>query len=203
MKIDTLPIGLYEENIYILHDNGHVAIIDPGRYPKEIEKCIAKDETVDAVLLTHGHEDHVGAADDIAEYYDCPIYLHSGDHGMVDPAHKPNPYESVLYSKPKDLPEGIIHLGNFKFTVYHTPGHTKGSVLIQYKNVIFSGDTLFAASIGRTDLPGGDDEEMISSLQYILTLPKDFAVYPGHGPSTTIGNEIRVNPYLIYFTRDE
>ena len=85
MKIDTLPIGLYGENSFILHDNGHVLFIDPGRYAQELSRHVTADETVDAILLTHGHEDHTQAVDDLYDIYKCPVYLHEGDYDMVDP----------------------------------------------------------------------------------------------------------------------
>ena len=93
-------------------------------------------------------------------------------------------------------------IGAFPLTIYYTPGHTKGSVLIQYRNRLFSGDTLFAGSIGRTDLWGGNDAEMMSSLKRIKELPNDLWVYPGHGEATTIGQEKKTNPYLYYLKTD-
>ncbi len=197
MKLDILPIGLYEENIYILHDHKHVLIIDPGRYPKEIAGYIGADETVDAILLTHGHEDHTGAADDLAEKYGCDVYLHPDDEFLVRPDKRgmAGPFAAPVYTPTRPL-EGRMKIGSFDLTVHHTPGHTAGSVCIQYKANLFSGDTLFAGSIGRTDLYSGDDTAMMGSLAYLKTLPADLRVYPGHGPSTTIQRELMYNPYL-------
>lgn len=198
MKIDILPIGLYEENIYVLHDNSHVLIIDPGRYPKEIAKCVKDNETVDGVILTHGHEDHAGAADDIAEMFHCGIWLHNDDRILVsEEGADYGAYGGRVYAQTNHL-EGDMQIGIFKLTVYHTPGHTAGSVCIKYRNVLFSGDTLFASSIGRTDLFSGNDEQMIETIRFLKTLPKDLKVYPGHGPATTIGQELLTNPYLVY-----
>ncbi len=199
MKIDTLPIGLYQENIYILHDHSHVLIIDPGRYAKEIASHIRDDETVDGIILTHGHEDHTGAADDLAEMYDCGVWLHDADRQLVSPdaVNAFGSYAGLVYAKTNHL-EGDMEIGTFKVTVYHTPGHTSGSVCIRYRNVLFSGDTLFASSVGRTDLFSGNDEEMVETIRFLKTLPRDLKVYPGHGPATTIAQELRVNPYLVY-----
>ena len=93
--------------------------------------------------------------------------------------------------------QGEIQVGIFPLTVYHTPGHTAGSVCVRYRGLLFSGDTLFAGSIGRTDLYSGDDAQMNSSLQFLLTLPNDLKVLPGHGPATTIGRERQMNPFLV------
>lgn len=197
MKIDTLPIGMFQENIYILHDNDHVLIIDPGKHADVISRCISSKETVDAVLLTHGHSDHTGAADDTAELYQCPVYIHPDDRIMIDPSGRTvRSFEEPVYSATADLMPGKNRIGSFDLEILHTPGHTKGSVMIRYRNVLFSGDTLFAGSIGRTDLFGGDEDEMTESIRMILNLPNDLKVLPGHGPASTIGMEKKVNPYL-------
>ncbi|MBO7702961.1 MAG: MBL fold metallo-hydrolase [Solobacterium sp.] len=202
MKIETLPIGLYGENSYVLHDEGHVLFIDPGRFAKELAAHVKEGETVDAILLTHGHEDHTQAVDDLYEIFHCPVYLHEGDFEMVDPKSGKSSYAVPLYSPLTPLNEGEITIGAFPLTIYHTPGHSKGSVLIRYRNRIFAGDTLFAGSIGRTDLFGGDDQEMIASLKRIREFPDDLWVYPGHGDATTIGQEKQTNPYLVYLRMD-
>jgi len=194
MKLDVLPIGLYQENIYILHDNNHVLIVDPGRYYKEIMKCIDDKEIVDGILLTHGHDDHTQATDDLYDVYHCPIYLHENDLVLVD-KNANHGYDAPIYS-PINSYEPHMTVGNFKLDIYHTPGHTSGSVCIRYRNLLFSGDTLFMSSIGRTDLYSGNEEEMMNSLRFLITLPHDLKVLPGHGPSTTIGQEIRCNPFL-------
>ena len=199
MKIETLPIGLYGENSYILHDNGHVLFIDPGRFADELAAHVGADETVDGILLTHGHEDHTGAADDLHDRYHCPVYLHAGDFDMVDPKFGKTGFAAPLYAPLSELKEGELKAGIFDLKIMETPGHSRGSVLIQYRNRIFSGDTLFAGSIGRTDLYGGNDQEMMETLKRIRdTLSDDLLVYPGHGLSTTIGQEKKTNPFLYY-----
>lgn len=202
MKINVLPIGLYGENIYVLHDHNHVLVIDPGAYAGEIKKCISPDETVDAVILTHGHEDHTGACDDFLDLYPVPVYIHPNDRQLIDPEHPTGSgYDGAVYHKTSDLKEGSMKIGTFDVTVYHTPGHTAGSTCIQYRNILFSGDTLFAGSIGRTDLFSGDEAEIMRSLKQLAQLPKDLRVLPGHGPETTIGHELKTNPFLL-ITRD-
>ncbi len=202
MKIDTLPIGLYGENSFLLHDKGHVLFIDPGRFAKELIRHVEDGEIVDAVILTHGHEDHTGAVDDLYDVYHCPVYLHSGDFEMVEPSHGKTSYASPVYAPLTELTDGAVRIGVFDLTIYHTPGHSPGSVLIGYRNRLFTGDTLFAGSIGRTDLWGGNDQEMMESLKRIMTLPNDLWVYPGHGEATTIGQEKKMNPYLYYLKTD-
>ena len=201
MKVDVLPIGLYQENIYILHDKGHVLVIDPGRYASEIRKCIGSDEKVDGIILTHGHDDHTGAADDLAELYGCPVYLHPDDRILVDPHTAKYGYDGPVYSEITDLCEGQMTAGIFPLTVYHTPGHTAGSVCVRYRNILFSGDTLFAGSIGRTDLYSGDESQMEESLLRLMKLPADLRVLPGHGPASTIGRECQMNPFLVSVSR--
>ncbi|MBQ3459248.1 MAG: MBL fold metallo-hydrolase [Solobacterium sp.] len=198
MKLDILPIGQYEENVYVLHDKGHVLIIDPGRSAKTIASVIAPDETVDAVILTHGHADHTQAADDISEMYHCPVYMNREDYILVDPSFAgKHGFDGPVYSEILDL-QAVMKIGVFDLQIHYTPGHTAGSVCVQYKNLLFSGDTLFAGSIGRTDLYSGDETQMAQSLEYLKKLPHDLKVLPGHGPSSTIGTEIKRNPFMIY-----
>lgn len=197
MKIDILPIGMYGENSYVLHDKKEVLLIDPGAYPKEILKHIGRDEKADAIVLTHGHEDHTGAVDDIVDELHCPVYLHPDDFLLVshDNGRDVRAFARPIYSDLLPLGE-TLDTGIFHLKIYHTPGHTPGSVCIQYRDVLFSGDTLFAGSVGRTDLYGGSEMEMIASLRFLRTLPGYLKVYPGHGPSTTINEEDRNNPFM-------
>lgn len=198
MKLDILPIGLYEENTYILHEANHVLLIDPGCSIKQIKKFIAKDEVVDGIVLTHGHEDHTNAVDDVADEYGCKVYMHPGDFMLTDAklGVKKRGYEAPVFHEIIPLTEGKMIVGKFPLEIICTPGHTAGSVLVRYKQNLFTGDTLFAGSIGRTDLFTGDENAMMHSLMIIKGLPKDLIVYPGHGPSSTIARECKRNYYL-------
>ena len=198
MKVDCLPIGLYEENSYVLHDKDHVLFIDPGRYAERIAKCVSPKETVDGIILTHGHEDHTAAADDLADLFGCDVYMSFEDSYLTDPKHNlRGGYGAPVYHEIKDL-RGTMEIGSFKVEVIATPGHTSGSVCVRYRSVLFTGDTLFCGSIGRTDLYSGNEEEMIDSLRLLAKLPGDLKIYPGHGPDSTIAQEKMFNPYLAY-----
>ena len=196
MKIDVLPIGMYQENVYILHESDHVLIVDPGASYKEIVKSISPKEKVDAILLTHGHEDHTCAVDDLVDVYHCDVYMHEEDFPLVDSKSKIRlPYSEPIYAPLHKL-EQDMHIGIFDLKVYHTPGHTAGSCCIQYRNILFAGDTLFAGSCGRTDLYSGDEDQMLESLRFLATLPHDLIVLPGHGPRTTIKQELVSNYFM-------
>lgn len=200
MRLDILPIGQFEENSYVLHDNGHVLFIDPGRYYKKIMECVGKDEVVDGIVLTHGHSDHTGAVDDLCDVYNCPVYMDYHDLPLVLPSNAGHyGYSAPVYASIHDLNEKQVKIGTFSLEIHHTPGHTDGSICIRYKNILFTGDTLFASSCGRTDLYSGSDEKMRLTLEYLKTLPHDLQIYPGHGPASTIGMEVRNNPYMISY----
>lgn len=198
MKLDTLPIGLYGENIYVLHENGHVLIIDPGKNAKEIAQCISKDEIVDGIILTHGHEDHTQATDDLVDIYSCDVYMDLVDYDLVDPKYAgSHGFDAPVYTPVKPLQKDM-QIGSFHVEVTKTPGHTKGSCVIRYRNLLFTGDTLFAGSIGRTDLYGGNEAEMMQSLTKFMDMAHDLIVLPGHGPRSTIKQELATNMYLQY-----
>jgi glyoxylase-like metal-dependent hydrolase (beta-lactamase superfamily II) len=200
MNLDILPIGLYGENSYVLHDKDHVLFIDPGRYAEKIASCVDKNETVDAIVLTHGHEDHTGAVDDLVDKYHCPVYMSAKDVPLVDPkCATDRGYSAPVYAKILPLSEKL-QAGQFKLTVYETPGHTAGSVCIQYRNLLFTGDTLFAGDIGRTDLYSGSPKDMMQSMQVFKALPHDLQIYPGHGPASSISQELKSNLYLQHGT---
>ena len=194
MKVVTLPLGALQTNTYLVYREGcsSCLVIDPADRADAILSASGDlGMTIEAILLTHGHFDHVGAVKDLAAETDCRVFL--------------NPLECTL---PPQLTAGNLtytdayrggeklQLAGLDFSVLHTPGHTPGSVCLLFEDAIFSGDTLFQRSCGRTDFPGGDSALMKKSLQMLRSLPKDYTVYPGHGQATTLEQERKYNPYF-------
>ena len=201
-KIDVLPLGAYQTNCYIVWagDSKSCAVIDPGYDPQVILSRL--DElglTLDAILLTHGHFDHVGAVEALVKVTGCRVWMKEADYTQ----HK-NPMNDYLYPiHDADFcnfyfcEEGeIISAGGLKFSVMDTPGHTWGSVCYLCEDAMFCGDTLFAGSCGRTDLAGGDRVVMMNTLERLSELEKDYRIFPGHGESSTLRHEQQTNPYM-------
>ncbi|HEY1768189.1 MAG TPA: MBL fold metallo-hydrolase [Terracidiphilus sp.] len=208
MILETFPVGLLQCNCTILGDEeAHEAIvIDPGDEIGRIERrLIDLGLQLKQILVTHGHIDHIGGALKLKRLTGAPIFLNESDLpllkmmasqaawvGMATPETAP-PDES--------LTDGLsVGLARYPAQVLHTPGHTQGSVCLHFAplNLLVAGDTLFAGSIGRTDLPGGDFPQIIDSIHSkLLVLPDAIQVIPGHGPATTIGQERQMNPFLV------
>ncbi len=198
MKVKRLQVGVYAANCYIVmdEDTKEAAIIDPGGDADEIIE--AADEIgadVKFVLLTHGHMDHTGAASEVAEHYGAKLAINEKD-ARVSPAD----FLQGKFSREADisLKDGVIlTLGNSEMKCIETPGHTSGGVSFHIDSMLFTGDTLFSGSIGRTDLGGGDLSTIISSIrEKLMTLNDDTIVFPGHGPQTTVKRERLSNPFL-------
>ena len=190
LKIHTLTLGLYQVNCYVVHneDSDRCVVIDPGYEPKKIAAFLReKGLKLEAILLTHGHFDHVGGVKALAE--NCKVYLHELERTMPQALTAGPLYATDGYS-------AQFEIAGMNFTVLHTPGHTPGSVCLICEDAMFSGDTLFAGSCGRTDLPGGDWATIHSSLKRLKDLPGDYRVFPGHGEDTTLAQERQFNPYL-------
>ena len=194
LKVHALALGAYQTNCYIIHDEKSTTccVIDPGYDPNTIlDKLDSLGLTLEAVLLTHGHFDHVGGVKELAAETGCDVYLHPDDLTMP-----PMMTAGALYYT-KTYTEGTtLHLAGLDITVLHTPGHTPGSVCLLTETTILSGDTLFAGSCGRTDLPGGNWATILKSLKRLASLEGNFWILPGHGPSTTLRDVKRYNPYL-------
>ena len=194
LTLHTLPLGAYQTNCYILHqeDSSSCVVIDPGYTPEVILDFLAgKGLKLEAILLTHGHFGHVGAVRDLAAETGCQVYLNPDDLSMPPRMTAGPLYYTDTYSDGDTLsPAGI------PFQVLSTPGHTPGSVCLIAENYLFSGDTLFAGSRGRTDLPGGSTRAILESLRRLAALPQDYSVHPGHGESTTLAWEKQYNPYM-------
>jgi len=207
MNLQTLVVGPFQVNCYLYWDEEtrDGVVIDPGSDAESILPALEQSGmTVRAILLTHGHCDHIAAVDDIKKHFDVPLYIGDGDQELLS-----NPSENVseMLGHPIVVPEPdvlvkdeqMIKLGSVMFRVLATPGHTPGGVcyLDEAENVLFCGDTLFWGSIGRTDLPGGSLKVLLDSIRSrILTLPDGIKCYPGHGPNTTVGAERSSNPFL-------
>ena len=202
LKVHTLPLGDYQTNTYIVYDSGSqgCAVIDPGYQAEVILNKVAQlGLTVDAVLLTHGHFDHVGAVEEIVNATGCKLWMSESDWSQpIDPMTTYfYPIANCDFTEVNFCEDDeIIHAGGLTFHIITTPGHTHGSVCYICGNAIFSGDTLFAGSCGRTDLPSGDWKTILSSLRRLAELEGDYRVYPGHGESTTLARERMYNPYL-------
>ena len=194
IKIRTLPLGAYQTNTYLVWEENSPTclVIDPGYEPDTIldeAKKLGKEIT--AVLLTHGHFDHVGGVKELAAETGCPVYLHEAELSM------PPQMTAGPLSYTNTYGEGdFVEAAGLSFKVLHTPGHTPGSVCLLCENAMFSGDTLFWGSCGRTDLPGGNWNTIRKSLSRLASFETNYWVRPGHGESTTLAEEKRYNPYL-------
>lgn len=197
MEIITLTTGAFATNSYILVKNNDVVLIDPsGNYENIVKRL--NNYNVLAIILTHGHFDHIKAVDKLKDIYKVDIYIHQDDEILIRNKEINNlmGHFALIESEVKYLKEGILTFNDFSFEVIHTPGHTKGSVVFLIDNYMFAGDTIFKGSIGRTDLYGGSFREMKNSLNFLKTLTKNYIIYSGHGPVTTLQEEIEHNPYL-------
>lgn len=211
MEIHNIKTGSYFTNCYIVYCNEtkEAAVIDPGDDGEEITGFINDNNLkVKYIINTHGHWDHIGALGYVKEKTKADILIHEDDEDTLQDADK---NLSSYMSKPgtapgadKLLKEGDkIKIGNnIILEVLHTPGHTQGSICLLGDGVFFSGDTVFADSIGRTDLPGGSYEEIKNSIhEKIVPLTNDYTIYPGHGSETTLSREKKLNPYFKRWDR--
>jgi hydroxyacylglutathione hydrolase len=213
--VTGFPAGAFAANCYIVAPapGEECVIIDPGQDAERgIEELLARYRLKPvAVLLTHGHIDHVWSVGPVCGAKGIPAWIHPADRGLLaDPARGlalnvgQELFGGITFTEPDDVREltdgAILELAGVELTVGHVPGHTPGSVTFRGGaddlDALFSGDLLFAGSIGRTDLPGGDHAAMLKSLARTLTLPDETVVLPGHGPQTTVGAERRTNPFL-------
>ena len=191
MNLQKLTLGLYQTNTYILSNGTEAAVIDPGYEPDTILDAL-EGLTLKAILLTHGHFDHVGAVRELVAETGCEVWIHAAE-GTMPPMVTAAP---LYYTRTYDEGDTICPISGVEITVLHTPGHTPGSVCLLCGQDLFSGDTLFEGSCGRVDLPGGNGHQMVASLRRLAALQADYQVHPGHGGSTALSAERRYNPYM-------
>lgn len=205
MKIIKIPAGMLQANSYIVYSENtkEGIVIDPGGDADILLKSIEENNlNIKYIVLTHGHGDHIGGAKDLKTELNAPIVIHFEDSEMIN-----NPETNlsnimgtgdISLKADRELKHGdILEFGDLKAYVLHTPGHTRGGISIKIGNYLFTGDTLFQGSIGRTDLIGGDYDTLIKSInREILTLDDETIILSGHGESSTVGQEKDFNPYL-------
>lgn len=196
LNIKTIPVGPLATNCYLLADSGECCLIDPGDNPKKLLQAVEESGcTLRCLLLTHGHFDHYTAIPGILEQYpDIAVYIHEDDSCGEDSQLQ---FRRLDRRNQHFYREGdTVSVGSLTIRVLETPGHSRGSVVLQTGNVLFTGDTLFAGSCGRTDLPGGDGRAIRDSLRRLAELEGDYFVFPGHSIASTLEHERRTNYYL-------
>ena len=222
MLLTGFPAGMLACNCYVLapHQGADAVVVDPGqRAFGPLRRILDENRlTPAAVLLTHGHIDHIWSAQKVADTYGCPVFIHPEDrHLLTDPIRGFGPRIGqialgALFREPKQVVDldrdgAELDFGDFGVSVDHTPGHTRGSVAFRVQptgsdgvgseGLVFTGDTLFKQSVGRTDLPGGSGRDLLESIiTKMFVLPDNTRVLPGHGEATTVGAERRSNPFL-------
>ncbi len=199
MQVKIIPAGIYDANCYIIFDENtkETAVIDPGGDADLIlDEIKAIDADVKMILLTHGHADHTGGVAELKKEFNCNVYINEKDSDMINK-------NVPIYGKPhengdKFISDGdTLKFGEITIKCLETPGHTPGGVCYLTDKAVFTGDTLFYRSIGRTDFEGGNYDTLINSINTkLMVLPDEILVYTGHGPRTSIGFEKNCNPFL-------
>ncbi|MFZ5824356.1 MAG: MBL fold metallo-hydrolase [Bacillota bacterium] len=205
MKIWFRELGDFATNCYLVActETKKAMVVDPGTPDPWIKKSVAQyDLKVELILLTHGHLDHIGGVEWVKSWSGAPVWIHEADSKYLT---SPALNGSAFFGQPIVAPRADrllrggeqISVGSLSFQVLHTPGHTPGGISLYTPGHLIAGDTLFAGSIGRTDLAGGNHGTLIKAIkERLLPLPPETVVYPGHGPTTTIGDEKEYNPFL-------
>ncbi|WP_298704143.1 MBL fold metallo-hydrolase [uncultured Veillonella sp.] len=205
MKLYRLPLGPLQTNCYIIgeDESPRCWIFDPGSEgPYLVDLLKERKLKPEAILLTHGHGDHIGAVQALVDEFSIPVYIHEGDtefltNSQVNLSAAMGLQITVSADIQYVVDGQTLVLGDFEFTVLHTPGHTPGGVCYYGHGLVIAGDTLFQESVGRTDFLGSSFDDLIAGIQEkLFVLPNETVVYPGHGPETTIGHEKTYNPFV-------
>lgn len=207
MILEKLVVGPFQENCYVVGDEatGEGAVVDPGDEASRIALAVEKTGLeIGQIILTHTHIDHVGAVAGLAEEYSCPVLAHAEAEPMLQQLPTQALMMGVRFGKVPTVDqyvedEEVLEVGGLRLEALYTPGHAPGHLAfhVQGEGLVISGDALFAGSVGRVDLPGGDMAVLLRSIEdRLLTLPDETVVHPGHGPETTIGDERAYNPFL-------
>lgn len=205
MNINRIAAGVYAANCYIINcpETKEGLVIDPGGSVEDIMDIIKENQlNIKYILLTHGHGDHIGGVKELKELLEVPVLAHEDELELLAKAELN--LSNIMYMGPveleveQELKDGdTISFGSLEGKVIHTPGHSKGGICFKVNKDLFTGDTLFKQSVGRSDLDGGDHEQLISSIKNkLLVLDNDTKIYPGHGASSTIGEEKMFNSFL-------
>ena len=200
MNVVSMALGPVQANCYVVMENGHALLFDPGA-DFNIEEVMDKYKiSIDAIVLTHAHFDHIGGVQSLVNRLHCPVYVHPLE---VDFLSNPDLNSSsdfgmhvVCDVKPEFIKEGINLIGTFDLEAIYCPGHSIGSTVFKIGQCLITGDVLFQGSIGRTDLYSGSPEQMQASLQKLKTLKENYHILPGHGEFSTLDQEKRYNYYL-------
>lgn len=202
IKVIKINLDFLDTNCYAVYDGSTNFLIDPGSDSNKIIGTIRKEEKIpDFIINTHCHYDHIGAAQEVSDYFKIPVYIHQKGEEILN---NPDKNLSSFFNINKVLLKAYNTISgkenkNFllkDIDIINMPGHTPGSIIIRYKNILFTGDLLFRDSVGRTDLPGGNPDEMRQSLEDIKNLDESLTVLPGHGEETTLKRELKNNVFL-------
>jgi hydroxyacylglutathione hydrolase len=209
MIVSSVTVGPFEENCYLIvdADSQRAILVDPGENDPRIMRMVkSSGAKLEAIWLTHAHLDHIGGIAAVLREWNVPVYMHPLDREIFDRGAEIAVEYEVAFEQPpapdRELAEGdVLELGALRFDVLHVPGHAPGHVAFHGHGMLFGGDVLFAGSVGRTDLELCNPAHLEQSLERLATLSPDTHVFAGHGPATTIGEELRTNPFLTRIAR--